>query len=168
MCSEHIGRVVSIRHGRAISPAEPSCSILMAAMSQENVEIVRQFVERWESLDWDGVEDLVDPEVELHATVGGVEEGRVVRGLSEIQRDYEMAEETWEEHRIEAEELIDAGDHVVLFQREYQRGRSSGVELEVEAAVIFDLGDGRIVRMQGYMDRGAALKAAGLPEQDGH
>jgi ketosteroid isomerase-like protein len=51
---------------------------------------------------------------------------------------------------------------VVVFHREYQRGRRSGVELEVEAAVIVDLRDGRIVRVQGYMDRAAALEAAGL------
>jgi ketosteroid isomerase-like protein len=30
------------------------------------------------------------------------------------------------------------------------------------------LRDGRIVRAQGYMDRAAALRAAGLSEQDGH
>jgi ketosteroid isomerase-like protein len=51
---------------------------------------------------------------------------------------------------------------VVVFHREYQRGRSSGVELEVEAAVIVDLRDGRIVRVQGYMDRAGALEAGGL------
>jgi ketosteroid isomerase-like protein len=89
-------------------------------------------------------------------------EGRVIRGLSEIRRDYEEVEETWDEHRIEIEKLIDAGDRVVVFHREYQRGRRSGVELEVEAAVIVDLRDGRIVRVQGYMDRAAALEAAGL------
>jgi ketosteroid isomerase-like protein len=131
-------------------------------MSRENVEIVRQFAECWARSDWDGTAELVDPDVEQHSTVGGLEEGRVLRGIDEIRRDYELVEETWDEHRIEMEKLFDAGDRVVVFQREYQRGRSSGVELEIEAAVIFDLRDGRIVRMQGYMDRGAALEAAGL------
>ena len=45
------------------------------------------------------------------------------------------------------------------------RGKSSGVELELEAAVLIDLRDGRIVRVQGYMDRAAALGAAGLADQ---
>ena len=135
-------------------------------MSRENVEIVRQFVQHWQRQDWDETASLVDPDVEQHSTVGGVEEGRVMHGVDEIRRDYEMAEEMWEEHRVEAERIIDAGDRVVLFHREYQRGRGSGLELEVDAAVIFDLRDGRIVRIQGYMDRAAALKAAGLSEQD--
>jgi ketosteroid isomerase-like protein len=48
--------------------------------------------------------------------------------------------------------------------REYQRGKTSGIETEVETAVIIDLRDGRIARMQGYMDRAAALRAAGLSD----
>jgi ketosteroid isomerase-like protein len=134
-------------------------------MSQENVEIVSRFAEAWARGDWAAAAELADPQVEQHPTVGGVEAGRVLRGVSEIRRDYERVEDTWDEHRIEVEQILDAGDRVVLFQREYQRGRSSGVELEIEAAVIFDLANGRITRVQGYMDRAAALGAAGLDEQ---
>ena len=133
-------------------------------MSQENVEIVRRFADCWERRDWDGMAELADPKVEAHGTVGGVEEGRVRRGVSEIRRDYESVEETWDEHRIEIEKLVDAGDRVVILQREYQRGRSSGAEVVIDAAVIVDLRNGRIVRVQGYMDRAEALEAAGLSE----
>ncbi len=126
------------------------------------MEIVRRFSECWERRDWNGMAELVDPNVEQHGTAGGVEEGRVSRGVDEIRRDYETVEETWDEHRVEIQELIDAGDRVVIFQREYQRGKSSGVELVLDAAVLVDLRDGRIVRVQGYMDRAAALEAAGL------
>ena len=133
-------------------------------MSEENVEIVRQFAECWGRLDWEGMAALADPGVEMHATVGGVEEGHVRHGVDEIRRDYETVEEAWDEHRIELEKLIDAGDPVVVFHREYQRGRASGVELEIDAAVIVDLRDGRIVRVQGYMNRAEALKAAGVYE----
>ena len=133
-------------------------------MSEENLEIARQFAERWERSDWDGVAELADPAVEMHTTVGGIEEGRVMRGVDEIRRDYETVEETWDEHRVETEKLIDAGDRVVVFHREYVRGRGSGVELEIDAAVIVDVRDGRIVRVQGFMDRAAALEAAGVHE----
>jgi ketosteroid isomerase-like protein len=53
---------------------------------------------------------------------------------------------------------------VVVFQREHQRGRSSGLELVDETASVIDLRDGRVVRIQGYMDRAAALAAAGLTQ----
>jgi ketosteroid isomerase-like protein len=134
-------------------------------VSQENVETVRRFAERWERSDWEGMAELVDPDVEMHATAGGVEEGRIRHGVEAIRGDYEAAEETWDEHRVETERVIDAGDRVVLLHREYMRGKSSGMELELEAAVLIDLREGRIVRVQGYMDRAAALDAAGVRDQ---
>ena len=135
-------------------------------MSQENVEIVRRFSELWQRRDWDAMADLGDPSVEQHGSVGGLEEGRVLRGMTEIRRDYESVEKTWDEHRVEPQELIDAGDRVVLFIREHQRGKSSGIELVVDTAVVFDLRDRRIVRIQGYMDRAEALEAVGLSGRD--
>ena len=102
--------------------------------------------------------ELLDPNVAQYGTVGGLEEGTVVRGRSEIKQMYEREADAWDRQRIEPERLIDAGDRVVVFQREYQRGRSSGLELVVETAAVIDLGNGRVVRIQGYMDRAAALK----------
>ena len=135
-------------------------------MSQENVEIVRQVFASFERRDWDSLAHLFDPDVEQHGTVGGVEEGQVARGLLEVKQVWDHEDnEIWDEHRMEPQEFFDAGDQVVVFQREYQRGKSSGVELVVDTASILELRDGRIVRMQGYMDRAAALRAAGLSEQ---
>ena len=97
-------------------------------------------------------------------TIGGLEEDLVVRGPDGIRQRFEIEDnEIWDEHRIEPQEVIDAGDRVVVLQREYQRSRS-GVELVIDTASILDLRGGRIVRMQGYMDRAAALEAAGLSE----
>ncbi len=135
-------------------------------MSQENVEIVRQAFECFERRDWASAAPLYDPDVEQHGTVGGVEEGQVLRGPDEIRRSFESEDEIWAEHRMEPEKFIDVGDRVVVLVREYQRGKTSGIETEIETAVIMDLRNGRITRAQGYMDRAAALRAAGLSEQD--
>jgi hypothetical protein len=52
---------------------------------------------------------------------------------------------------------------VVVLLHEYRRGRGSGVELETKTAVVVAVvSGGRVVRLQGYMDRAAALKAVGL------
>jgi ketosteroid isomerase-like protein len=133
-------------------------------MPSHNVEIVRRFAECWERGEWEEMVDLADPRVEQHGTVGGVEEGNVRFGVDAIQRDYESVEETWDEHRIEIQELIDAGDRVVIFQREYLRGRISGIETVLDAAVVVDVRDGRVVRLQGFIDRDAALSAVGLSQ----
>jgi ketosteroid isomerase-like protein len=135
-------------------------------MSQENMEIVRRFSECWERRDWDAMAQLADPSIEQHGSVGGLEEGRLLRGISEIRRDFERVETTWDEHRVEPQEIFDAGDRVVVFLREYQRGRRSGIELVVDTAVVLDLRHGRIVRIQGYMDRAEALRAVGLSAED--
>jgi ketosteroid isomerase-like protein len=133
-------------------------------MSRENVEIVRRATEFLERRDWDGMTDVIDPTIELHGTVGGLEEGKILRGLDQIIGAFDTElDEAWDKHRIEPQEFIDAGDRVVVLQREYQRSKS-GVELVVDTATILDVHDGRVVRIQGYMNPAEALKAAGLEE----
>lgn len=132
-------------------------------MSEENVELVRDFLEAALRQDWKRAAQLLDPNVEGHGTVGGLQEGQVYRGLPEMIREYETVDlEAWEERRLDPEEFLHVDDLVVLLLHEYRRGRNSGVELENDTAVVFTLRDERIVRIQGYMDQDAALKAAGL------
>lgn len=137
-------------------------------MAERNVEIVRQVYECVNEGRWDGIAELLDPNVAQYGTVGGLEEGTVVRGRSEITQMYEREADAWDRQRIEPERLIDAGDRVVVFQREYQRGRSSGLELVVETAAVIDLRNGRVVRIQGYMEPAAALRAVGLSEEEAY
>ena len=134
-------------------------------MSQEDVEIVREAFESYMGGDQKRTARLVDPEVEFHGTVGGLEEGRIAHGLAQIAQVFEEEDlEAWEERRLEPEGFIDAGDEVVVLLHEYRRGRGSGVELEAKTAVVVAVSGGRVVRIQGYMDRAAALEAAGLRE----
>jgi ketosteroid isomerase-like protein len=135
-------------------------------MSEGNVEIVRQLYESVNQRQWDRMAELLDPDVAQYGTVGGLREGNLVRGISEVRKMYEKENEAWDQQRIEPEKLIDAGKRVVVFRLEYQRGKSSGVELVVETAAVLDLRDGRVVRIQGYMDRATALQAAGLSEDE--
>jgi ketosteroid isomerase-like protein len=134
-------------------------------MSQENVEVVREAFESLLGGDRKKTAQLVAPEVEFHGTVGGLEEGRVVHGLPQVVQEFEERDlEAWEERRLEAEDFRDAGDDVVVLLHEYRRGRGSGVELEIDTAVVVGVSGGQVVRIQGYMDRHAALEAAGLSE----
>jgi ketosteroid isomerase-like protein len=135
-------------------------------MSQENVEIVRRIYEFPSGRDWGGILELVDPDVEQHGTVGGLEEGDVIRGADQIRQRFEAElNEVWDEHRIEPVRFIDVGERVIVIQREYQRGKGSGIEVEIDTATVFDVRGGRIVRIQGYMNPAAALEAVGLSEQ---
>jgi ketosteroid isomerase-like protein len=134
-------------------------------MSQENVAIVRDAFESALGGDQERMAQLVDPEVEFHGTVGGLQEGQIAHGQSEIDQTFESEDlEAWEERRLEPEEFIDAGDNVVVLLHEYRRGKGSGVELEADTALVVAVSGGRVVRIQGYMDRAAALQAVGLSE----
>jgi ketosteroid isomerase-like protein len=135
-------------------------------VSHENVEVVRKLYESLNRRDWDGMAEVCDPDVELHGTIGGLEEGRLVRGVDGIRRVTEEEDtEVWEEHLIKPQTFLDAGERVVVIQREYQRGKGSGVEVVADIAVVIDVRAGRVVRVQPYMDAAAALEAVGLSEQ---
>jgi ketosteroid isomerase-like protein len=137
-------------------------------MSQENVEIVRRAYDAFLRSDRNSISELVDPDFEFRGTVGGLEEGRIARGEQQFMEVFEKEDlDAWEERRFEPEDFIDAGDCVVVLQREYRLGRGSGVELETETAVVFEVRGGRVVRIQGYMDRALALEAVGLSEKPG-
>jgi ketosteroid isomerase-like protein len=159
---------VAVRESQASRSNVQGAGYCSAPMSERNVEIVRRLYESVNRRHWDRLAELLDPDVAQHGTVGGLGEGNVVRGVSEIRQMYEKGGEVWDEQRIEPEKLIDAGDRVVVFQLEYQRGKSSGVELVVETAAVLDLRDGRVVRIQGYMDRATALQAAGLSKGEAY
>ena len=134
-------------------------------MSQENVEIVREAFEAFLGGDQEKTAQLVDPALEFHGTIGGLQEGQIAHGQSEIDQTFESEDlEAWEERRLEPEEFLDAGDDVVVLLHEYRRGKGSGVELETETAVVVTVSGGRVVRIQGYMDRAAALAAVGLSD----
>ena len=132
-------------------------------MSEENIKLVREAFAAFVAGDQEKAAELVDPEVEFRGTIGGVQEGQVAHGVSEIDETFEAEDlEAWEERRLEPEAFLDAGDEVVVLLHEYRRGRGSGIELESETAVVIAVSEGRVTRIQGYMDRDAALEAAGL------
>jgi ketosteroid isomerase-like protein len=129
-------------------------------MSEENVELVRRGIESletfWSLLDEHVVWDLSEyPAVDLH----GVYVGR--EAVIEASRRYWG---TWDDYRLDAEELIDAGSSVVVAVRERGRGKGSGAPFEKRWAQVWTFERGRIIRWELFPDKAAALEAAGLRE----
>jgi ketosteroid isomerase-like protein len=139
-------------------------------MSQENVEAVRRMVEGFAAFregNPDAMADVVavlDPSIEWHGTVGGLDEDSVARGYEEVARRFAESFEPWEQHLLEAERYIDAGHAVVVFWHEIARSRHTAQQLEMRTAAIYSLRDGRVVEARAYLDRAEALEAAGLSE----
>lgn len=134
-------------------------------MSAENIELVRAATEAMERGDAEGALAALDPEIEWHATVGGVDEGRVARGHDEVVQGFLDYFEVWERIELRAEDFIDAGDEeVVVFFHEVAKGRKSGIVVETDTGTINTVRNGKIVRVRSYMDRDEALRAAGLSD----
>jgi ketosteroid isomerase-like protein len=70
--------------------------------------------------------------------------------------------EPWESYEIEAEEFIDADDQVVVFARVRARTRRDKVEVEHSPAAVWTVRDGLVRRIEFYLERASALRAAGL------
>ena len=131
-------------------------------MSQENVEIVRRHMDAYRSGNYAAALAAYHPEVVCDATVRP--EGRVYRGREGVADAIRIWTGTWDEWTWEIEELIDAGDHVLLVARESGTGKASGVRVVQQTFWVFNLRDGQIVHATVFVDRGTDLEAAGLSD----
>jgi ketosteroid isomerase-like protein len=133
-------------------------------VSQENVEVVRREYAAFAARDWETLADLCHPDLEYETL--GVAPGRL-RGFREITEFFDAWAELYGEFRVEAEEIVEAGDQVVAVERHAARGvKGSEAEGIVghSFACLISFKDGRISRVKEYATRDEALAAAGPRE----
>ena len=58
----------------------------------------------------------------------------------------------------------EAGDHVFVAARFRARGRASGVEVEARLHEVYAMRNRKVLRVDEFSDRAAALEAAGLSQ----
>jgi ketosteroid isomerase-like protein len=133
-------------------------------MSQENVEVVRRATDAYNRGNLQEAASWIDPEIEWDMSRVEVPDPGVYRGLDGMQTFFSSWDESWGSSELEPQEFIDAGDHVVSVVRQVGRGRTSGVEVEQTIIQVWTLRGGKLVRMEMYPDRDAALEAVGLRE----
>ena len=132
-------------------------------MSEANLQTMRRAAEAMIRGDAATALDALDPEVEWHATVGGIDEGRVYRGPEEVAKAFADYFETWERIELRAEDYLDAGgEDVVVLWHEVAKGRESGAVVETDTATVNTIRNGKIVRVRSYMNRAQALSVGGL------
>ena len=128
-------------------------------MSQENVEIVAaalaNFVATGEP-SW----DRFHPDIVVHDH--DLMDAGEYRGHAGFRAWLENWESAWSEYSMEPEELLDAGERVVVAFKMTAKGRGSGVEVERQDALVYDVRDGMFVRIDYYGSRQQALEAVGL------
>ena len=131
-------------------------------MSQENVEIIRAAIDALNKGDLDAwlKEAAPDYELDFSRAVGPV---HGVFKLDQIRALLDDFFGQWEAVRFEADELIDAGEHVVVTLATSSRGRD-GIEVTARTTWVWTFREGKVPRMGYYQDKPEALEAAGLRE----
>jgi ketosteroid isomerase-like protein len=131
-------------------------------MSQENVDIVRSWFDRWNAGDRETFDEEIHTDAELVTTfLGGRQHGHEA-----VRRWFREIEEQFDEWTVIPDEWRDAGDLVATVGRVRLRGRGSGVSFEAPVGWLFEIRDGKLSRLQTFLDDPAsAFAAAGLREQ---
>jgi ketosteroid isomerase-like protein len=132
-------------------------------MSEENLGVVRAIYSRFNEGDFRASVDLLDPHIVFlmmrdapwaEAYVGVEAVAAAMRGLFE----------TWADFTLKAEELIPAGDSVLVSVRQQGVARISGVPTDEHYFTVWSFRGRKVIRIENFRERAQALEAAGLRE----
>ena len=132
-------------------------------MSDQNVAIVRAIHEALARGASPATIGLLHPDIEYVNPPDAVEPG-TRRGIAAYEDALRSMQEALDDVHIEAREIIDAGDQVVVLATFTARGRTSGVQRHHEDGYVWTVRDGKAVSFEWFNDPTKALEAAGLRE----
>jgi ketosteroid isomerase-like protein len=136
-------------------------------MGESNVDLVRQLY----GFDWIGLVSREEGFGELGKAMDPGFRGRVspelgdreLHGVEGLVNFVDALEEDFESFRYEPEEITEAGkDSVVVWGTIFARGRNSKMPLTSGFGHVWTLRDGKALRVEAFLDRRAAERAAGL------
>jgi ketosteroid isomerase-like protein len=131
-------------------------------MSQQNVEVIRRWLEAISSEDFDAALALVHPDVEFVPPGGQAP----YRGAASLRRW--MEPDAFQEQVVTPVEIVVAADRTILGKQHIKfRGAGSGIEMEGHSWSVWTFDEaGLITRIQIYLDHeeDKAREAARLSE----
>jgi ketosteroid isomerase-like protein len=139
-------------------------------MSEENIDIVRRAYElfnRWgvhpEGETNPEIPPLLHPEIEFHTHASAPEAG-VYRGRKAVTEYHESVFGQFESVRLEVEELLPAGDRVVVVTHQHTVPKESEAEIVQQVVDVWTVRDGLLAERKPFSTKSDALEAAGLSE----
>jgi ketosteroid isomerase-like protein len=136
-------------------------------MSQENVEIVLGVFDAFRRRDTDAMFAAYAPDVEW--SMRGYShrpETDTYHGHQGIRAFFRAWLADFQDYETEARDPLDRGDKVLITVYDCARGKGSGVSIERYHQQVWTLHDHRVIRVEVFDDRRAALQAVGLSEED--
>jgi ketosteroid isomerase-like protein len=132
-------------------------------ISQENLEALRAVYERWSEGDFRSSVDVFDPLVLFVMRPEFPDAGTYLgtERLAEYTRGFL---EPWVRITIEAEEITDVGDSVIVAVRQRGVGAESGAGTELRYFHLWTFRGRKVIRLESIRERRQALEATGLGE----
>jgi ketosteroid isomerase-like protein len=125
-------------------------------MSAENVQLVRELYAGFARGQFGVTADMVSPDFAYEPMADG---RQPYVGFDEFVAQFSGFLDEWADFRIEAQEIEDLGDAVLVIEQQRGKGTRSGVETASTFAAVWTFRDGVIVRARWDLDRDAALRA---------
>ena len=129
-------------------------------MSQENVELVQSWFERWNRGDRDFSTDELHPDFQIVSRL----QSEPFEGREGLHRWMQEIDEQFREWELAGDEWRETGDRVVVLGRVRLRGKESGVAVDQPHGWVFEFKDGKVFRFRHFARPQEALEAAGLSE----
>ena len=85
-------------------------------------------------------------------------------GREALQRWFREWSDGLDQIHYEAEEIVEANDHVLSKSNMRARGRASGIEVDSTLYAVWTIREGKIVEVVWSSNQAEALEAAGLSE----
>jgi ketosteroid isomerase-like protein len=132
------------------------------AAAERDVETLRSLYSEWARGEFDNPDYFTD-DVVWDPGSDSLEGGEFT-GKEQMSRNWRGFLQAFSPgFRIEAEEIIAGSEgRYAVMQLFEGTGKASGAETRGKTALVITMRDGKIARMHGFLDREAALRAAGI------
>lgn len=130
-------------------------------MSEQKVETIRGVYERWGAGDFRAGPELFDPLI-VFVMRGEFPDAGAYHGVEAVGNYMRGFLEPWKRITIAAEEIIDAGDSVVVAVRQSGVGGGSGAATELRYMHVWSFRGNSVIRFEAVRERDDALELVGL------
>ena len=130
-------------------------------MSQQNVEIMRQWIALSNARDTQGIVELLAPDF-VSIPAENEPEAAVLHGPDAFGRRVADVFETFEKYEIEVSEYIDLGECVAVVGHIDARGRASRADVSGDEVWLCRFRDGKVTEVRECSTMERALEAAGV------
>jgi ketosteroid isomerase-like protein len=94
--------------------------------------------------------------------VGAFPESATYHGPDEVRAVFGQWAGAFDDFGVEAEDVIGAGDEVVVRMRQWGRGKETGAPVENRVWQVFTFRAGKVVHCRGFHSEAEAFAAAGV------